>query len=406
MIAAQSVFAQKNYIPGKIFTLDNDTITGLIDYRNWKKNPDAISFKKSEAGEVDVYSYLDIHGFAVNNEVYVSAIIDSEISPFRANELTEDPALNIRTDTTFLLTIFEGRKSLYSNVNDKGNVNFYIKNGKNFELLVYKVFLKEGSYPSVKMENKKFTGQLKVYLNDCKNIDSQLSNLQYKQGSLTGLFNYYYSCVQSYPSYEKKKEKAKVHIGSLAGLSLTSISFESKEFEALTNTDFKNSVRPTLGVFIDFGLQRNNEKWSINNELLFTSYKFSEKYERYDNEANSYSTSIDLGLSYLRLNNMVRYTYPFAKLHAFFNIGMSNGLVIKETNSQEGVMVINTISNPRSGEIIEDVRKHEQGFLFGAGIRRANSLLELRYEMGSGMSKLVSLDSQRRTLYVLWAYRF
>ncbi|ELR70827.1 hypothetical protein C900_03262 [Fulvivirga imtechensis AK7] len=405
IISTPVLFAQKNYVPGKVFTNENDTISGLIDYRNWEKNPDVVSFQR-ETGEVGIYTPLDIHGFEVNNEVYISAVVDLEISPFRANELTDDPALNIKVDTTFLLTIFEGRKSLYSNISDNGVENFYIKNGIDFELLVYKIFLKKGSYSSVKAENKKFIGQLKLYLNDCSSLDGQLSNLRYTQGSLVSLFKDYYSCVQSFPSYAKKKDRAKVSVGSLVGLSLTSINFKSEEFEALTNTDFKNSVRPALGVFIDFGLKRNNEKWSINNELLFTTYKFSEKYERYQNADNSYSTSMELGFSYLKVNNMVRYAYPLARLHAYINVGMSNGIVIKETNSQKGTMIINTVHNSRSGKIIEDVRKHEQGFLIGTGLRHRNHLFELRYEMGNGMSKLVSLNSQSRALYVLWAFRF
>src|ERR1700750_2801584 len=39
--------AQSNYKPGYIVTLKGDTLRGFIDYREWDKNPDAISFKSA-----------------------------------------------------------------------------------------------------------------------------------------------------------------------------------------------------------------------------------------------------------------------------------------------------------------------------------------------------------------------
>jgi len=38
--------AQSNYKPGYVVTLPDDTIHGFIDYKEWDKNPEKISFKK------------------------------------------------------------------------------------------------------------------------------------------------------------------------------------------------------------------------------------------------------------------------------------------------------------------------------------------------------------------------
>ncbi len=42
----QASFCQENYQPGYIVGLKGDTLHGFINYRNWERNPDKISFRK------------------------------------------------------------------------------------------------------------------------------------------------------------------------------------------------------------------------------------------------------------------------------------------------------------------------------------------------------------------------
>ncbi len=83
----QTSFCQENYLPGYIITLKGDTLHGFIDYRNWDRNPDKISFKEKLSDNKLIYSSLIIKGFGVLDEIYESAIVETEISSDQTNNL-------------------------------------------------------------------------------------------------------------------------------------------------------------------------------------------------------------------------------------------------------------------------------------------------------------------------------
>jgi hypothetical protein len=63
----QPVSAQSNFRDGFVIT-NGDTLHGLIDYRQWEKNPSAIKFKNDINSDVVKYgiddiSYFGIYGF-------------------------------------------------------------------------------------------------------------------------------------------------------------------------------------------------------------------------------------------------------------------------------------------------------------------------------------------------------
>lgn len=75
LVCGVGAYAQKTFEPGYILPLQGDTVRGLIDFRNWAKNPDEISFKLSESAEATSYRPVDIKAFVVGGEKYVSAVV-------------------------------------------------------------------------------------------------------------------------------------------------------------------------------------------------------------------------------------------------------------------------------------------------------------------------------------------
>jgi hypothetical protein len=84
---------------------------------------------------------MDILGFVVQKEKYVSAIVQSETSPTQLNNLQGFPDLNLNTDTVFLRALYEGEKSLYMLINQNGRENFYIRQSDSLALLQYKKYI-------------------------------------------------------------------------------------------------------------------------------------------------------------------------------------------------------------------------------------------------------------------------
>ena len=408
ILTFQLAFSQENYIPGYVIKNNTDTLFGFVDYRNWEYNPDKIKFKTNIENNSISFNPTDITEFKCEGEIYVSGIINTEVSPIKADELKDDPQINIKVDTTFLQILIKGKKSLYYYKNSDGRENFYIKQDTGFDLLIYKRYLKQQDGKRVITENRKYLGQLTVYLNDCGTINSKLENTSYKQKSLIELFQYYYKCSPSDISFQKEIEKIHTDIGVLAGVSLTSLEFRSDAFAYLVEAGYNPSINFSSGIFFDLILPRSQGKWSINNEILFSTYKVMGSYEEYENEnENNYSvTTTEIGCSYLKINNLVRFKYPIGHLFLFLNGGISNGFSISETNYKKKESKFYTTDRVVEELAINDTRKYEQGFILGTGLKFDKFSLEIRYEKGNGMSEYTALHSSTKRYYFLLGYRF
>tara|TARA_B100000949_G_scaffold214142_1_gene209458 strand:+ start:12250 stop:13515 length:1266 start_codon:yes stop_codon:yes gene_type:complete len=405
MLTFQLALSQGNYFPGYVIKKSTDTLYGYIDYRNWDQNPDKINFKTNTESNPISFNPIDIIEFKVDGELYVSGIIKTEVSPTQTNRLNYNPRMNTKVDTTFLQTLFRGEKSLYYYKKYDGGRNFYIKENSGFKLLTYKRYLKQQDGKDVVTENRNYLGQLSLYLNDCETINSKLENTSYKQKSLIKLFEYYYECSQSDVSFQKELEKIHVETGILAGASLTSLKF-SDALPYLVEADYNESINFSAGIFFDFILPRNQGRWSINNEVLYTTYEVNGSYEEYQNE-NFYSlTTTEFEYTYLKINNLVRFKNPIGHLSLFFNGGISNGFVINEKNYKKEVSVFYPEERVVEELALNDTRKHELGFLIGTGLKYNRYSLEVRYEKANGMSDYATLSSSTDRLYVLLGFRF
>jgi hypothetical protein len=406
LLTYQFAFSQEKYIPGYVIKNNNDTLYGFVDYRNWEKNPDMVKFKKNIEDAPISFNPIDITEFKVDGENYVSGIINTEISPTQTDKLIEDPQINIKVDTTFLQTLFKGEKSLFYYKNSNGRENFYIKQDTEFDLLVYKRYIKRQDGKPVITEYRKYLGQLTLYLNDCGTIKSKLDNVSYNQKSLIELFQYYYKCSQSDISFQKKTEKIHTEIGVLAGVSLTSLEFHSGAYAYLVEAGYNPSINFSSGIFFDLILPRNQGKWSFNNEILFSKYKAMGSYKEYESENNYAITTTEIGYSYFKINNLVRFKYPIGHLFLFINGGVSSGFAINEINYKKIQSKYYTTESVVEELALNDTRIYEQGYILGTGLKYGKLSFELRYEKGNGMSEYISLNSSTKRYYFLLGYKF
>ncbi len=405
----QQAYCQTNFQPGSVITKSGDTLNGFIDYRNWENNPNEILFRVSASSQPIHYLPGTIRGFVVNNEEYISATVKAEISPTQIDQLDFRPAIVTRTYTTFLQVMFRGSKNLFFYSDRIGKQHFYIGQYPDFELLVYKKYLKEGAREKVIAENKNFIGQLYLYLQDCKTIQSKMTNTAYNKKSLESLFKTYYDCTKGERNYQYSKEKIRLYFGAVAGVSVTKLKLTCSDdsFEHIANGDYEPSWNLSAGLFMDVVLARNQRKWSIYNELFYSSYMANGLTEDFFSENNYKIYNNSIGYSYLKLNNMLRFTYPVKNdLFIFINGGISNGYALSETNLT--IKEVRFYTDPVITEepAMDETRRYEVGFLAGLGAKYTKFSFETRFESGNGMSVYYTLKSKANRIYFLLGYRF
>tara|TARA_R110001606_G_scaffold98154_4_gene216932 strand:+ start:3656 stop:4975 length:1320 start_codon:yes stop_codon:yes gene_type:complete len=403
-----NVFAQNSYFPGIIIKSEGDTLSCFIRYNNSEVNPTKVSFKTIQNGDVYTLSFNQIREYHVLDEIYVSAIVDTEISPSKINYLTFDQSLQIEVDTVLLQVIVRGDKSLYYYRNSNGNENLFIGDNDQFILLKYKKYLSQGVTTNEIKEDKTFKIQLMSYLFDCPNIGEYTSNIGYSKSSIEKLFLRYYDCTSSNIIFRKETEKFTSQFGALAGLSIATLNFEGKHevFYMLIDGIYDPSYNFSVGVFFEAIAPRNNGKLSFNNELIYSSYKVNGFFNDYKNEAYYTKRYSTIGYSYVKMNNMIRFKYPVGNVEPFVNLGFSNGIAINETNESrnEGQFYGETVFE--TTKAIGETRKYEQGILFGGGVKVSRLSIEMRLEKGNGMVNYNALKATSTRLYSFVGYRF
>jgi hypothetical protein len=242
-----NIYSQENFQPAYIVNLNNDTIKGLIDIRNWSKTPKTIRFKVTSDANIELYKPIQIRSFGVSKEVYQTAVVTIEISPYRESELTySDQPENI-TDTVFLQVLIQGNKSLCCLIDENLKEHFIIFQDSIYKTLFFKKYLKNiapnkqsGDYSQVQGESGTFIQtinlyrtQLFQYFQDCPSVHNLIPKTKYSRSDLVGLFKKYYAASEKQITYEYKKEKIKSEFGLLAGISLTNAKFSGDDLYAI-----------------------------------------------------------------------------------------------------------------------------------------------------------------------------
>lgn len=394
---------QGNFEPAFVITNDGDTIKGLIDYKDWPYNPSRIRFKKTEQGPERIYFPLDLKEFGVSNEKYKGAIVETETSPQGSvSDLSHDPVLNLRIDTVFLESVVEGEKSLLAYQSIRGIKNYYIFMDDKYELLVYKKYIK--SAQNTMLENRKFSGQLLIYLDDCPEIRSKINTVGYDAKSLQKLFNAYYVCTGKSIASEKQYKKREKIWGLLVGMSSTKFEYLNTSPDYLYNADFDRSNNFTIGIYNDFVFQRLHNRLSLQNALHITNFYLKDSYSIIENEENYTNYTVDIGCGQLKLFTALKYKYPLGKTFIYARFGITNSIWVFGANQlksesyfwgSESVDYRNAIANPATWEL---------GWFGGVGVSYKRFSLGVDYESGNGIAS--GIKTNDRKFYILLGFEF
>lgn len=405
-----NVYAQKNYLPGSVITLEGDTLKGFINYLNWEENPDTIDYRPAKNSPTTQFTPAELESFQVKDEIYVSATVEIETKLYRYGIKELYPKLDFDTSTVFLQTIIQGPKSLFIHRGARDRENFYIYEKGKYHLLVFKHYLGSGVNEKYDMLDARFVQQLSYYLRDCRQLRFEIEQMTYTRQAFEKVFSNYYACIDADMSFYRKMEHTKFEPSILAGISISTLNFQGKSvpnrYTNLAKSDYSSSTNFSAGISVDMRLPRNLRKISLVGELLYAGYTI-EGLRQFSINENTYTNNYSrFEYEYIKINFLYRYRYIFSRSALYFNGGIFYGRAINDENQEWIQEVVNgneTIS-PNS-KPFQRGRRSEQGIILGTGYEFKKLAFEARYERGNGMSPIQNLFSPTNRFYFLLAYR-
>jgi len=405
-----SLFSQKNFLKGEIITKDDKVIKGEIKYKNWSVNPKTISFRKNDKEDITEYSPSEIKEFTVADEKYIGALVEIETSRMEEEYLSISREFNFEKKLVFIQAIIQGEKSLY-HYKDSRRTFFYIQEGSEYILLNYKKYINEINSKKYVKENKSYLSQLNKYLSDCPKIQQELGSLKYELNEMEKVFREFYQCVEKEIDFQKITEKPIQKMGVLGGISLSILNFRTStnSFQTLTNATFTPSYNLFVGGSYEIVFPRNFYRFSVNNEIIYSSpYRIEGKLESIVNENNYDNHHFEFKFSYINVNSMFRMKVAeLEKIKLHLNFGLSAGLAISRSTKRIRERKLNSTSLEFiEYEAIPNPNRHEFGLLSGIKIQAKKLLFEFRYQYRLGMSPFPSLAARRPIGSILVGYNF
>lgn len=409
IVISQNSYANERYKEGYVVTIKGDTLRGLIKDKKGDANPSSVSFKSNQDAKQIKYGLSELLSFEVGYQRYIRAEIDVEVSPRALSELDYVGTYIVERTVGFLEVLFDGPKSLYYYKASYGNENFYIRDENDkIQLLLYKRYLNKPGTQKIK-EERKFLGQLSLYLQECEGIDAKLQILNYNRGALVNLYDYYYKHSSFSSSYEQKKGKFSTKISIVGGPNISSIKFSqsgSTEYATLDQMDFQWGNGFTVGVSLESFKKANLGHFSVVNDLLINQFKSEGDNKSLALEKNQYYYDhASFNYLYFKWMPQIRYRFELNNWIVFGDIGLTGGAVLYEdtsliTSNLEGTNVVD------HGAVFNKSSSFQYGGVIGLGTGYKRLSLEVKYEYTDGMAPSVSSEAGVQRIHMLIGFRF
>jgi hypothetical protein len=302
-LSLQISFAQSDFKPGHIVTLEGDTLRGLINLKSKESNGTQCEFK-DENGELHIYLPFEIQEYEISNLIYyVSKSI---------------PLYEIQRDV-FLEYLVDGIADLYF-YHDNGKDFFYLEKNEELHLLSNEPRTLYRGTERYEVNSKAYVGTMSHLFRDSPNLQNKIKNTPYSPKSLVKITKEYHQSINSSDEcidYTKKP----------------SPTFFIEPFVFLAQSRMKNELSVNNYYFTDNqkGIGANIKlipfrAHSQINYLLginFSKFHYSgimgikEKY-------GPRNYQLDIQYNCLKVPLMLQYTLPTKKIIPFVMLGFNN----------------------------------------------------------------------------------
>ncbi len=319
-----TMYAQRNYRPGFIITLLQDTLYGQLDYRTDDINAERCVFVDRNETEPQTYYPTDLFGyrFTDDGKYYVSKTIQ-----LSKNETPR---------TVFLEYLLQGMKSLYFYEDNAGLQVYFIEEDKG--LIKMDAPVAEGNDKGVRLTGtiRRYIPVLKYAFADCPELNEEIENAKFNHKSLIEITkDYHYrmctnneECIE----FEAKEDKKRIQVSFMLYGGICQYWFTEKVYPGSSSYNsymigarlsFGNRRRmKSLRYWLDLSLSRAKA------DILEPDYTYNRLYKS-ELTSNVFSTRFG-----------VRYTCPVGgRVQPFVEGGLGFDAAYKETYIGYGVNV-------------------------------------------------------------------
>lgn len=297
--------AQSTYKPGYVVNLKGDTLTGLIEYREWNNNPKNIRFKNNPNQKETAFSTSNTLAFGITGREYFERfVVPISQGQVEMNKLSTNPDTSFFIDTVFLRLETKGKSlKLYSYTDEIKSRYFVQENGEPRPVeLYFGVSYNPGESTSVKY-NKKYLAQLEnlvaKYGANSTGIESQILSTNYTAPALIKIVTLI-NGPSAQPFIVQNLTGLRWFAG--VGVNISNLNFTQQSGTNISGPSVSNvsSLFPKISAGLDIFPNASTKKMFIRGELIITANHF--KVTNTDNSSSLGLTSI---LDFTQYNNAI-----------------------------------------------------------------------------------------------------
>lgn len=260
--------AQSNYKPGYIVTLKGDTSKGFVDYKEWNKNPQRISFKTSETAGAQQLSTADVNAFGITGfDDYQKHVLPISMSAVKTIDLPSALDTSFVVAPVFLRIVAAGKKvTLYQYIDDLKE-RFFIAERSNTPVELKRNLYRDAVNGSVAREVNTYRLQLQrlstIYQPGNQALLYKIQGAVYQQGELEKIV----IAINGVDGFTTKVNHDRGGMRFFAGIAANATRTKVTGQSSFSTVDPNTSILPQISFGADFFINKNIGKWLFRAEI-------------------------------------------------------------------------------------------------------------------------------------------
>jgi hypothetical protein len=339
--------AQSNYKPGYIVNLHGDTVKGYINYKEWERNPSAISFKTDlNNGTAESVTTANTNAFAITSlEYYRSYMVHISTAQVDMSSIKQGIDTSYITARVFLKILTTGNNITLFSYRDDIKARYYIQDKTDVQPieLIYRQYYNPDNATYVQNENT-FRIQLQSLAQKYNVVDTKLqTNMETAQYTDNDMIK----IIQKINGNTRLQFTPKSLLG-FRGYAGLGVNYNSIKFSGqLSFPSSSNSTFPAVVAGFDLFLNKQTQKLFFRFEISATADQHS-FYHPTDATGSSYAISPVKQKIVVFSPQVVYNFYNSGQLQVFIDAGFSGN--ISGYNSYQLTQTISNVTAPPQKE--------------------------------------------------------